>query len=216
MLIPGFLEQRFGADHVAPGTHEQFKDRELFSAQFQIAPVPVHLVSKWIEAQIGELENGANGCGWPSGERAQANNKLLEGERLGEIVIGSEFKSPDFVGEPGCRGQHQNAHDRMLARYDPANFIARDSRNIPIQDDHVVVVRGNTLKRDVAIERHIGGDRIVTQTGLDRFRQKPFIFDYENPHIDPYRPFLTSPQRSLCHVAKVLRKSLTPAQHPNA
>jgi hypothetical protein len=104
----------------------------------------------------------------------------------------------------------------MLARHDPANFIARDAREIPIQHDHVVVVRGNTLKRDVAIERHIGGDCIVTQPGLDRFRQKAFVFDYENPHIDPYRSFRTSPQRSLCHVAKVLRKSLTPAQHPNA
>src|SRR5690606_22103548 len=114
---------------------------------------------------------------------SQANDKLLEGERLGEVVVGSEGKSLDLVLEPGRRGQHEHPDRRVVPGRDPRHLVSRYSRKIPVEDDDVVVMSRQLIQGRVSVERDIGGDGFVPKTGLDRFREKLLILNDQYTHV---------------------------------
>jgi hypothetical protein len=70
-------------------------------------------------------------------QRAHPRHQLGDVKRLGEVVIGADTQPLNAVFDGGCRGEHQ---DGALAggHYRPADLVAVNARQIPVEDDDVI------------------------------------------------------------------------------
>ena len=180
--VPRLLEQRLRAHHAATGAHQQLEHGELLARELDVAPVAVGLAAVRVEAKVGELEHGWARRGRPAGQRAQAHHQLLEGERLGQVVVGAEREARDLVAEPARRGQHQDSHVGVLAGDRRADLVAVQAGEVAVEHDHVVVGEGDLAQRLVAVERDVGGDRLAPEARLQRLGQEALVLDDQDPH----------------------------------
>ena len=109
-----------------------------------------------IEQRSASWRPGAPLGAAPAQQRPDPRQELLEGERLGEVVVRARVEARDPVGHAVPRGQHQDRRpDRPLLAQRPADREAVPLRQHHVEDDEVV---GRSPRGQVEGRRAVGGD----------------------------------------------------------
>ena len=128
VLIPRALEQVFGAHDSAAGGHEHIEHRELLARESDVAPVAVHLTTKAVEPDAGDLDDRRRPRCRATAERAHAQHQLAQRERLGQVVVGAALEAGRLVVEPVGGGEHEDARTLRGARRAAARSRRRSGR----------------------------------------------------------------------------------------
>ena len=90
---------------------------------------------------------------------SQPEHELLQFERLGEVVVGSEPEPGGLVVEPVGSSKHQDRHAATGGDDAFGDVVAGGPGNVAVEDRHVVGVDAQKLQRGVAVTCDVGGDR---------------------------------------------------------
>src|SRR5690606_26427188 len=130
VFVPRLLQQGLSAHDAAGCPHEDFEDGELLSGELEVTAGAVSPATERIEPEVGELQEAGRGRGGAAGERSQAHDELLEGERLGEVVVGADLEAAYLVAQACGRGQHEDTGAGVGAGDMSADFVAVGARNV--------------------------------------------------------------------------------------
>ena len=95
-----------------------------------------------------------NDLGVPAEQRANASDQLARGERLREVIVGTELEANDLVDLGVARRQHQDRHV-TLAPDPPADLEPVNVRQHHVEDDDLGPILAERLKSALAI---LGGE----------------------------------------------------------
>ena len=111
-----------------------------------------------------------------------AGEQLGEGERLGEIVVGSRVESGHPIGQRVARGEHEDG------RVDTSGAqIATDGDAVlpgqePVEDDGIVGVDGDQLVALVAVVGDVDDESFLAQPLAEKPGGLLVVFDQQDPH----------------------------------
>jgi len=129
-------------------------------------------------------------------DRPQPRQQFPRAERLGQIVIGTDFEPDDTVGLLTLGGQHQHRHIRIRS-YPAQHFKTIEIGQHDIEDDRVGLVAGDggesRLRIGGGLHRKAVAFKVVAQHGgqpdivvddQDRVRHaQPFVLYYRPYHM---------------------------------
>ena len=107
-------------------------------------------------------------------------------ERLGDVVVGASGESVDEV--IGRRRRREHEHAAAAAPRDElrADLVAVDARQVPVEDDHVIVVLEGALQSRGAVEGDVDRHLRPAQRRADDLGQFLVVFDHEHAHRLPH------------------------------
>ena len=100
--------------------------------------------------KVGEVtgpERGdARGDG-PAVQRAQAGQQLVDLERLGQVVVGTDVEALHAVGQRVAGGEHQHGGPVALAAQPGDHLGTLHARQHPVHHDHVMATGTSSRER---------------------------------------------------------------------
>src|SRR5690606_36666759 len=115
--------------------------------QRHVPPVPERLAVRPVEPDPGPLQHRRVGLPGAPPQRVHPRHQLLERERLRQVVVGPQ-RQPRHPGpHVRRRRQHEHAHQQSPLDHGRAHLVAVRARQVPVQDEHVVVVHAQPLQR---------------------------------------------------------------------
>ena len=177
VLVPDSLEQLLGRDDAAVGAEQVLEHGELLGAERQALPAAAGEAVCGVDAQVAVHERGRQGGAGAAGERPHPRDELGEGERLGQVVVGSEAEAVDAVFDRAGGGEHQDAPVASLGDERAADPIAVHAWQVPVEHEHVVVGERQVRERVVPVERDVDGHALAAQPCGDRVGKLGVILD---------------------------------------
>src|SRR6266487_4212931 len=92
VVVPDVRRDRGAIDHLSRASREQLEQREFLGRERDGAARPPDFTSREVHLEVGDAPDG--GCEReraPPGKRVETRDELVEGERLGEIVVGARL-----------------------------------------------------------------------------------------------------------------------------
>ena len=141
-----------------------------------------------VEHQVADGEHRRRGRGGPPAQRLHPGHQLLEGERLGQVVVGAELQPLDPVGDRAARGEHQHPGQRAGRDQRRADLVAVHAGQVPVEHDDVVAGHVGHL---VALQTVVGDvhrHALAPQPARDRVAEVPLVFHHQHAHRRPPLP----------------------------
>ena len=138
-----------------------------------------------VESEVRDLEDRRPSQLGPPQERADPGEELLEGEGLGQVVVGSAVEAGHPVGERVAGGQHEDGSADAAAAQSPADGEAVLARQEPVEHDGVVAVGGGQLVADLPGVRDVHHEAFLDEASREHPRGLLVVFDQEQPHRIP-------------------------------
>ncbi len=140
--VPDLLQQH-GARHDLSGVaHQVFEDLQLLRQQFDALAGARDVAAQQIDLEVADLERRHRRDGRPSGEGADARQKLGEGEGLDQIVVGAGFEAFDAVVDAAHGGEEQCRRRGARGTRGLDQRQAVHLGQVAIDDHHVVALAG--------------------------------------------------------------------------
>src|SRR5215210_699327 len=124
LAIPRVLEQLEAVEDLAGAAHERVEQGELLGRQLDLglpAPDPPR---RGVEPEVARLEHGGAPERAPARERAQPRGQLLEGERLGEVVVGARVEPAHAVLDRVAGGEHERGRAQTSNPSSPGSITS--------------------------------------------------------------------------------------------
>jgi hypothetical protein len=191
VLVPGALQQLFGADDPALGGDEDFEHGELLAGERDVAPVAEDLAAEGIQPQARDLVDRGPGVRASAVQRPQPHHELAEFERFGEVVVGAELEPGDLVVDPVGGGEHEDRAAAAGGDDVTGDLVAGRAGDVAVEDREVVGVHAEQCQRGVAVTGDVRGDRLQPETVTDGFGQVGLVPHDQHTHVprryDPTR-----------------------------
>jgi hypothetical protein len=108
-------------------------------------------------------------------------------EGLGEVVVGAEGQTVDFVALGGGGGEHDHP-GRIVARAEAAaHLVSVHAGQVAVEHDDVVAGEGGPVEGIATVEGHVGGDALTSEAFGDQQGQLGLILDDKHTHGSPRR-----------------------------
>ena len=126
---------------------------------------------------------------WPGDAKlgAHPRHQLLEGERLGHVVVGAAVEPFDALLDRGSGGQrnHREVRESRANRAEDLEAVLAGERQVEQYQRIVAGQRGRLSARAVVADRD--GVPVRAEGLLDEPGQRSFVFDHQDSHPDsPY------------------------------
>src|SRR5215471_6302877 len=193
-LVPHSFNQARPAHDFAGAPHQHFEDREFFRGQRDRSACAGHPATRRIQREIVDSEHRRPCVARPPEQRADPRQKLGEGERLGEVIIGAGAQTLDPIGQAVPRGQHQDRRRQVTRTQCVTDGNAVLPWQEPVEHDHVVLVHGGLLFALLTGRGHIDDEPFFVEPLGEKLRRLTIVLDQENTH----RPYPSEP-RGLWH-----------------
>ena len=140
VLVPGPLQELFGADDTAFGGDEDLEHGELLPGERDVASVAEDLPAEGVQPEARDLADRGSGVRASAVERPQPHDELSKLERFGEVVVGAELEPGGLVVDPVGRGEHED-RDAAPGGDDPSgDLVAGGAGDVAVEDREVVGV----------------------------------------------------------------------------
>ena len=100
-----------------------------------------------VQSQVAHLQLGRARHRATSGQGAHAGQQLLEGERLGQVVVGTAVQAGDPVRDRGAGGQHQDRRPHPLRAQPAADLEPVEVGQPHVEQDDVVLTLARRCQR---------------------------------------------------------------------
>jgi hypothetical protein len=188
VLVPCSRQELFGAHDAAFGGDEHFEHGELLPGQRDVAAGAVDLAPERIESETGDLPDRRPVLDAPAVERSESEHELLELERLGEVVVGSELEAGGLVVEPVGSSEHEDRHAVVGGDDASGDLVPGRPGNVSVEDGDVVGVDAQQLQSGVAVACDVCRDRLQAEAIADRFRHIGLVLDQQHAHAPMLEP----------------------------
>ena len=161
---PDLLEDEGALQHPARPAQEQLEQGELGAGQLHQPLAAAYLAGGEVHAQVGEGQVlvGVAGLGGDAAQqRAQPGEQLLEGERLGQVVVGAGVEPLDPVADGVAGGEHQDRHAVADLAQRAGGLQAVEPRHHHVHHDGVGVDPADPGERLGAVGG--GGDLVAVE-----------------------------------------------------
>jgi hypothetical protein len=140
-------------------------------------------VCTWIEREIADFQATApRGRGWPARKCAKARQKLGEGKRLCEVIVGAGVESLHYVRHRIARRKHQNRSCVSRLAQATRHLCSFNARQHPIENNHVKLIGFGEFERSNAVMREADDVVLLLETLLQKVRHAAVVFDDKNSH----------------------------------
>src|SRR5215472_105542 len=152
ILVPQHLQQFLSRYDSLCILHEELEyfeflrgecDRIIFSRDLHFSEVHGDRIKSHRIWQMGRV------CA--SNDRSDSSKKLLRAERLGYVVVSSQFQQQNLIGNVRCRTQNDDGQARVLALDFATNVFSRQGRQSKIENDGCRGCRSEGLQRRLAV-----------------------------------------------------------------
>ena len=116
----------------------------------------------------------------PAKQRAHPREKLVVGERLDEIVVGTGVQAGDAVGDGVAGGQHQDRDVRSGAQ-PPAHLDAVDARQHHVEDDEVGWLVARFDERVGTVGHDVDRVALVRERAPERRSEASIVVHHQDP-----------------------------------
>ncbi|MDQ1646315.1 MAG: hypothetical protein QOJ50_2499 [Cryptosporangiaceae bacterium] len=156
-----------------------------------------------VETQVAGIQARRGGVGGPPVQGTEPGQELVEGERLGQVVIGPGVQAGDPVRHFAAGGQHQDWDADPALTQGPAHVQAVQPRQHQVEHE-AVVARGGGLDQSLGA----GVPDLHLMPGLaqalgEQIGEAPLVLDHQHPHLLP-PPWLVLSAVPVHHVRVVL------------
>src|SRR5256714_11091777 len=106
--------------------NEELEQRKLLGSQLDRFAGAAHSLCFQVDLEIGDTKRFRQRSSAAPGQRSHSRQQLAKSERLGEIIVGADFKAGNAIVDGVARSQHQNrrgqiAGTQLTAKVDPAS-----------------------------------------------------------------------------------------------
>src|SRR4051812_26942245 len=176
-----FEDLRLGHD-VTAMAQEEVQDAELPRRQDDLRlPAPYGATGR-VEGQItGRQDRRARRC-TAAHQGPEARDEDQKGERLGQVVVGTEVECVRLVVLAVLGGEHQDRHPDAGRAQPTAYLVAVEPRQHDVQDDHVVGVDLGVEQPLRPVVHHVDDKSFGRQSAPDILGQADLVFDQQHSH----------------------------------
>ena len=119
----------------------------------------------------------------PAQQRPQPREQLLEGERLGQVVVGARVEPGDPVGDGLARGEDEHRQVVPGAAQPPAHLEPVEPRHHDVEDEGVgAVTAGDRVQGLLAVGGELDLVPVERQGPAQGVAHGPVVVDDEDPH----------------------------------
>jgi hypothetical protein len=111
----------------------------------------------------------------PTEQRPQPGEKFVEGERLGQVVVGSGIEAFDPVTGGGAGGEHQNGETEVFGASHPTHCESVEYRHADVENHGVKVAVTNRLERLAAVPGGRHGVVLKAQGAFQRATHRRIV-----------------------------------------
>jgi hypothetical protein len=173
--IEAFFDLRARKD-VTGALHQELQEREFFRGQPDLPTLSGDPMGGRIEGNSEMLDLWRRAAGLSTQKRADAGGKLVEIERLYQIVVGAGVESLYAIGH-GITGGNDEYRERLLARSQTLQHLqAPFSRQPEIQQQEVECVRAEHFVSRFTIVNPIHSEAVPLETRSDSLGDHGIIF----------------------------------------
>jgi D-alanyl-D-alanine carboxypeptidase/D-alanyl-D-alanine-endopeptidase (penicillin-binding protein 4) len=181
--VPDAFEQLLARDHPAARLEQLLQQAELLAGQVERLPCAGRGACRLVEHHIRGDQHRRRRRRGPPTQRPDPGHQLVEGERLGQVVVGAELQPLDPVGDRTARGEHQHPGQRAGRHQVGADLVAVDTRQVPVQHHDVVPGHQGHLVSRRSVGGDVDGEPLAPQPARDGLGQGLFVLDHEHPHV---------------------------------
>ncbi len=145
-------------------------------------PAAPHLAAPGVEGQVRDLEHRRRDRLGAPPQRLHPGEQLLQGERLGDVVIGAHLERLYFEIDGILRGQHQHRHPLAAIAQRPQHLEARQGGQAQVEHEHVVVAAGREAQPFGAVPDQVRVEARLGQAPLHVLSDGLVVFDDEDFH----------------------------------
>ena len=179
---PNGIEERVAGDDVARAAEEHFEESVFGAGEGDAARAALGFAGGGVEGEIGAAEDGGAGDIAAAGDGADAGEEDVEGEGLGEVVVGAGVEAGDDVEVGVAGGEHQDG--RAVARLAEAfgDGEAVEAGEHDVEDDDVEGVGEGEGEAVCAVGGDDCGMAFFFEATLEEAGEARFVFDDEDLH----------------------------------
>src|SRR4030095_13608308 len=145
---------------------------------------PVTLARGGIEPQIADAQHRDALARPPAQQRAHPREELVEGEWLGEVVVGAEIEAGHLIGEPVARGEQQHRHLDLLLSSGLEDAQAIELGQPDVEDDEVGAgPLDQAFEGGGAVAHHLDRVAFLLEPLPDEARDLPLVLDHQDAHL---------------------------------
>ena len=145
VLVPDLLEELLGRHHRAVCRHEHLEHPELLPGYRHLPSGPGDGPAAPIDGQVTPGEHRWSG-GAAAGEGTDPGDQLGEGERFGQVVVGTEVEPLHAVCYQTGGGEHQDTAGTWRVHDLPAEGVTMQPREVAVENDDVIGVQGRLVQ----------------------------------------------------------------------
>ncbi len=133
-------------------------------------------------SRVADGEDGRHHHVATTGERSQAREQLVEGERLDEIVVGAGVESRDAIDDRVACRQHENRHLETSGTQRARHGDAVTMRKHVIEHHGVVLVQRGVLHGVVTVGDEIDRVSALAEAAREHRPQLRIVLDNQQSH----------------------------------
>jgi len=182
VVVPGVLgDQR--PRHDAPlVAHQVFEDCVLLRRQIDGLAAALHLAAPGVERQVGDVQHRrSDGLGAAS-QRFHPRQQLLQGERLGDVVVGAHAQRLHFVIHAVLRRQDEHRHRDPAIAQRPQQFAPLEFGKPQVEHEQVVVAVGGEVQPLLAVAGGVDVVARLLEAAFDVLGDRLVVLDHQNLH----------------------------------
>ena len=163
-------------------TQQVLQQRELLGREREIGISACDLLRSGIEA---EVTNGQHhGPGWAPAphDRADAREQLLEGDRLCEVVVGTDVEQRHTIGDVVPSGDNDDGRPAIAVAQRSAHLDSVHVAEPEVEQDRVVLVLGGEPDRLRPAGRPVDGVPLLLEAARDQGGQLRLVLDHQHSH----------------------------------
>jgi hypothetical protein len=183
VVTPEVIEDLGPGDDTALVAHEELEEAEFLGAEFDDAAVARCAAAAEVEDKVFDGEFvGVPGLDAAAAECAEAGEEFLEGERLGEVVVGSGVEATDAILNAVEGGEKEDGCVDTVAPESAADFEAVDRGEHDVEDDDVVAAVHRHLEAFLAVVGEVYGVSFLFEDTADKLGEAALVFNEEGVH----------------------------------
>src|SRR5579875_3596591 len=183
MEIPDMLEQHRARHHLPGMPHQIFEQPEFARLQVDDVPGPAHRAREQVEFEIGNLQAGRDRMRRRAAQQGpDPRDQLGKGKGLDQIIVAAGIETRYPIVDPSERRQKQDRSPVAGGAQRLDNGKAVETRQHPIDDQKVEMLRGGAEQPFIPARRTYGQIALLGETVDDIVRRVQIIFDHQDLH----------------------------------
>ena len=138
-----------------------------------------------LDSSLNELSEVVLTAGFSSYAQSALEDLLITTKSKGDKrkhVFTTQLQAGHPLLDPGGGSQHKHPRLRLRTSQLDADIVTGPAGQIAIQHNHVIVVDGGLLQRQLPVIGDVHRQRVAPQSVGDRVGQQPFVFHHQNAH----------------------------------